>query len=397
LRAPGVINRRDFVVRASALAGAAALGCKSEVSDPLPIAEPGSIDHIIIVTMENRSFDHLLGWVPGADGKQAGLSFPAPGGVLRSTYHLTSPNGCGLLDPNHSYQGGRSEYNGGKLDGWLTTSGNDLHAIGYYQQADLPFLGNAATEWLVLDRYFCPMLGPTYPNRIISIAGQTDRLSNTGAISTLPTIWDSLAAAGKTARVYGGSFNSSTFWGLRYASIRRGISTFFTDAASGQLPNVAYVDPDLSVDTNNSYHPPGDIRSGEAFLNSIYNAVTTGPEWKHSLLIITFDEWGGFYDHVPPPVAPIPQVERDLGHTDGLLGFRIPTILVSPFVKRRTVSSRVYNHASILKMIETRWSLPSLSVRDAAANDLTAEIDLTIPVSAAPQFTVPQGPFITPC
>lgn len=347
--------------------------------------------------MENRSFDHLLGWVPGADGKQSGLSFKDGDGVSHSTFRLTSPNGCGFADPIHSYDGGRQEYNGGKIDGWLTAAGNDLHAIGYYEKADLPFLGNAAAEWLVLDRYFCPMLGPTFPNRLISIAGQTDRLSNTLVVSTLPTIWDKIIAAGKTAGIYGTAFNSGTFWGSKYASITKPVASFATDAASGNLPNVSYVDPELTSDLVNSYHPPGDIRNGEAFLAAIYKAVTNGPQWKSSLLIITFDEWGGFYDHVVPPIAPIPQGERDLGHTDGLRGFRIPTILVSPFVKRRSVSSTVYDHASILKLIETRWNLSPLTVRDAGANDLIQEIDLTIPVSAAPQFTVPEGNYTVPC
>lgn len=347
--------------------------------------------------MENRSFDHLLGWLPHADGKQGGLSYPDRAGVLHPTYHLTSPNGCGFGSPTHSFNGGREEYNDGKIDGWLTADGNDLQAIGYYGQSDLPFLAKAATEWLVLDRYFCPIMGPTFPNRIISIAGQTDRLDNTLDISMLPTIWDRLGAAAKTSRVYGTTFNSTFFWGARYSSIVKPITEFAADAASGNLPNVSYVDPELTSDTSNSFHPPGDIRNGEAFLNGVYKAVTTGPRWKNSLLIITFDEWGGFFDHVVPEAAPIPQGERDIGNTDGLRGFRVPTILVSPFVKRGTVSSRVYDHASILKLIETRWNLAPLTVRDAGANDLTDELDLTISVTPAPQFDVPPGPFSVPC
>lgn len=387
------ITRRDFLAR-TALAGAAvALGCKDSTN---PV-EPASLEHIIIVTMENRSYDHLLGWLPGGDGKQEGLLFNDNDGASHSTFRLTSPNGCGFVSPAHSFVGGREEYNDGRIDGWLTAAGNDLHAIGYYQQADLPFLGKAATEWLVLDRYFCPILGPTFPNRMISIAGQTDRLDNTLDISVLPTIWDRLAAAGKTSRVYGTSLNSTFFWGAKYSSLVKPVSEFAADAASGNLPNVSYVDPELTSDNSNSFHPPGDIRNGEAFLNGIYKAVTTGPRWKNSLLIITFDEWGGFFDHVVPETAPIPQGERDIGNTDGLRGFRVPTILISPFVKRSAVSSVVYDHTSILKLIETRWNLAPLTVRDAGANDLMAEIDLTLPVTPAPQFDVAQGPFSVPC
>jgi len=159
---------------------------------------------------------------------------------------------------------------------------------------------------------------------------------------------------------------------------------------------VSFVDPDLSNDMSDSYHPPGDIRNGEAFLARVYKSVTTGPLWKKSLLVITFDEWGGFYDHVPPPVAQISQAEQNLGN-DGLRGFRVPTILVSPFVKRQSVSSRVYDHSSVLRMIESRWNLQPLSVRDAQANDLMDEIDLSLPIVPALPIEYSAGPFTVPC
>lgn len=387
------ISRRDFLARMAATAGTVALGCRDS---PGPDSIP-SLEHIIVVTMENRSFDHLLGWVPGADGKQSGLSFTDTDGVARSTHRLNDFQGCDFADPNHSFEGGRHAYNGGACDGWLKTPGNDIYSIGYYEAADLPFLGRAAVEWRVLDRYFCPIMGPTYPNRLISLAGTTDRLSNTPAPSTLPTIWDRLQGAELTGRNYGSSLVSSSLWGSRYASLIRPIETFFGDASSGNLPSVSFVDPDFASDLSNSYHPPGDIRDAEAFMARVYKAVTTGPRWSKSLLIITFDEWGGFFDHVPPPVSPIPQGERDIGNSDGLRGFRIPTILVSPFVQRRSVSSRVYDHASVLRLIESRWGLQPLTVRDSLANNLMDELDLGLPVSAAPAIDVAAGPFGTSC
>ncbi len=390
------INRRDFVIQAAAVAGGAVIGCTS-ADDPGPISEIPSLDHIIVVTMENRSFDHLLGWLPGADGRQ-NLGFVDNDGVSRSTHHLTITESCAFASPNHSFEGGRQEYNNGMCDGWLRADGNDLYTIGYYLGTDLPFLGEAATEWLVLDRYFCPIMGPTYPNRIISLAAQTDRLVNTVDVSTLPTIWDRLIPAGLTGKNYGSTpRTSSILWGARYASLIRPITEFYSDAAAGTLPNVSFVDPDLSSDLNNSYHPPGDIRNAEAFLASIYKAVTTSPQWKKSLLVITFDEWGGFFDHVPPPVAPIPPGEQSIGNTDGLRGFRIPTVLVSPFVKRKSISSRVYDHASVLRMIESRWNLQPLTIRDAQANNLMDEIDLSLPVTAAPVIDYSAGPFVVAC
>ena len=390
------LNRRDFVAHMAVAAGAGVLGC-TDSSGPDPEPTPGTLDHIIVVTMENRSFDHLLGWVPGADGKQAGLSYLDKGGAAQPTHHLTKFDSCEFADPNHSFQGGRQEYNNGACDGWLRTDGNDLYAIGYFVGADLPFLGRAAPEWLVLDRYFTPIMGPTFPNRVVSLAGATDRLSNTLVASTLPTIWDRLFAAGRTGLNYGTALTSSSLWGTRYSSIMKPIGQFFSDAAAGTLPNLAFVDPELTGNLLNSYHPKEDIRNAEAFMASIYKAVTTSPVWNKSLLIFTFDEWGGFYDHVPPSAAPIPQIERDIGNTDGLRGFRIPTVLVSPFVKRRSVSSKVYDHASVLKMIETRWNLQPLTVRDAEANNLMDEIDLNIAVIAAPTIDMAPGPYGTRC
>lgn len=384
-----VLTRRGFVARAALGAAAGIAGCKSSTDSTDP--QPGTLDHVVVVTMENRSFDHLLGWLPGADGKQSDLTYLDVAGQPHQPQHITAFNSCGLADPNHSYEGGRSEYNSGACDGWLRTPGNDAYAIGYHEAADLPFLGKAAPEWTVLDRYFAPIMGPTFPNRIISQAGQTDRLSNTQIASTLSTIWDRLASAGLTGRNYGGLLTSASLFGGRYSALIRPISDFFSDASGGTLPNVAYVDPDLMRDYSDSYHPPGDIRNAEAFLGRIYGAVTSSPNWSSTLLIITFDEWGGFFDHVPPPVAPIPQIEKDIGHLDGLRGFRVPTILISPFVRRRHVSSVVYDHASILRLIESRWGLQPLAVRDEQANNLMAELDLSTRVNA-PAIDVADGP-----
>jgi phospholipase C len=389
------VTRRDFLSRMAMAAGAGIVACRGDSMSPEP--ESNSLDHIIVVTMENRSFDHLLGWLPTADGKQSGLSFRDTDDVLQPTHHLTSFDGCGQADPNHSTEGAQVQFNNGACDGWLLAEGSDLSAIGYYIAADLPFLGQAATQWTVLDRYFAPFSGPTYPNRIISLAGQTDRTSNTLVASELPTIWDRLKDKGLTGANYGTSLTSSALWGFRYQSLIKPIDFFYTDAAAGNLPNVSYVDPELSTDFANSYHPPGDIRNGEAFMASIYKAVTTGPQWKSSLLIFTFDEWGGFYDHVPPAVAPLSQLERDAGNVDGRRGFRVPTILVSPFAQRHAVSSKVYDHASILRLIESRWNLQPLALRDTSANNLMDELNLTLPLTAAPTIDVPAGPFEIVC
>ena len=394
------VSRREFVAQLAAGAGVALVGCShsGEPSAPLPPTPADSgLDHVIVVTMENRSFDHLLGWVPGADGKQAGLSYVDRDGTSKQTFHLNDFQGCGLIGPIHSFEGGREEYHDGACDGWLTAGQNDIFAIGYYVAADLPFLGRAAPVWTVLDRYFSPFLGPTYPNRLISQAGQTDRLFNASVPSTLPAIWDRLSAAGLSGRNYGDTVTTASLWGSRFTSLIRPMSAFFSDAASGSLPNVAFVDPDFLKEPSNSYHPYGDIRDGEAFIAAVYGAVTRSPAWSSTLLIVTFDEWGGFFDHVRPPVAPLSAGERAAGNHDGLRGFRVPTVLISPFARRGAVSSVVYDHASILRLIEWRWSLEPLSVRDTQANNLADDLDFEHPQLSAPVIDVPGGPFGHPC
>ena len=154
--------------------------------------------------MENRSFDHFLGWVPGANGKQEGLSYKDSLGVAHPTHPLAPDyQACGFLDPGHSYQNGRVQYNKGGANGWLLNgSGNDIYAIGYYGQADLPFYRAAASAFTVCDNYFSGILSATYPNRFYMNAAQTDRLTNTSTISTLPTIWSRLERKGLTGRYY---------------------------------------------------------------------------------------------------------------------------------------------------------------------------------------------------
>ena len=368
----------------------------------LPPPESAGFEHVVVVMMENRSFDHFFGWLPGANGQQAGLSYKDSAGVSHPT-HALAPDyqGCGFNDPGHSYANGRVQYNNGGADGWLLDgSGNDIYAIGYYVQSDLRFLSPAAATFTICDNYFAGILSATYPNRFYQHAGQTDRLSNTSTTSTLPTIWDRLAEKGFSGRYYFNDLPFLALWGTRYVNITKPFNQFLADAAAGTMPNVAYVDPSFAgetTDTSNDDHPHADIRDGEAFLNQIYDALRNSPNWSKTVLIINFDEWGGFYDHVPPPLAPIPPASAAAGDVDGRLGFRVPCIVISPYARRNFIAHGQYDHTSILKMIEWRFGLPALTVRDATANNLAEVLNLASPNLTAPAFTVPSGPFGTPC
>jgi phospholipase C len=390
------VTRRQFLYGSAAALGSLSLGQSVLWADRggrtrLPKPEQSGIKHVVVVMMENRSFDHLLGWLPGADGRQAGLVYTDSQGATFETYPLAPDfQGCGHPDPDHSYDGGRVEYDDGRCDGWLRAGTNDRYVIGYYTQADLPFLGKAAPDWTVCSRYFAPIMAPTYPNRIYQHAAVTDRLDDSLGLSTLPTIWDRLADAGLQGRYYFSDNPFLALWGPKYVPITRPYSQFVQDCAAGTLPEVAFVDPPFAGEdagTSSDDHPHGDVRAGESWLYQTYRAVTTGRDWKHTVMVINFDEWGGFFEHIPPQEAP------DVDPTLSLRGFRVPCVIVSPFSARGTIDQGVYDHTSILKMIEWRWSLPALSVRDAAANNLAEALDFTHLRHRAPDYIVP--PFVS--
>ncbi len=193
--------------------------------------------------MENRSFDHFLGWMPHANGRQNGLTYLDKQGVPHHTYHLTDYQNCNLADPDHSYTGGRIQYDNGACDGWLRAGTDDLFPIGFYTAKDLSFLSQAAPQWTVYDNYFAGILAPTYPNRFYQHAAQTDRLDQSTSISVLPTIWDSLSKASLQGRYFYSDIPFTAFWGFKYLGISRPFAEFLTLCASGQLPQVSFVDP----------------------------------------------------------------------------------------------------------------------------------------------------------
>jgi phospholipase C len=396
------ISRRKFLHGAAAATGAFAFGGLRPAfsQSTLPLPDMSGIEHIVVLMMENRSFDHYLGWLQGANGRQAGLTYYDAAGSAHRTYRLAPDfQGCGRHDPDHSYDGGRIEYNNGACDGWLRADGNDEYAIGYYTKRDLPFLGAAATRWTTCDRYFSAIMAGTFPNRIYQHAGQTDRISNTFELCTLPTIWDRLAAKGLDGRYYFGDVPFLGLWGLQYLPISRPFSEFVSDAAEGTLPHVSFIDPRFlgeQLGVSNDDHPAADIRNGEVLLSQVYHAITTSPAWPQTVFIINFDEWGGFFDHVPPTTALIPEADRRAGNTDGRRGFRTPCVVISPFARREAIASVELDHTSVLKMIEWRWDLTPLTVRDANATNLADVLDFSAPDFRAKPIDV-SGLYGLPC
>lgn len=408
------VDRRSFLRSAASLSAAVLASTATEskahtqsASALLPTPESSGIEHVVVVMMENRSFDHMLGWMPNANGRQAGLTYLDNNGNPQPTHRLNYYVGCTHPDPDHSYAGGRSEYNGGKMDGWLRTSTNDSFCIGYYEEADLPLFGTLARNYTTCSNYFASILSSTFPNRVFQHAAQTDRLSNTLDLSTLPTIWDRLLEADVSCKYYYSNVPFLALWGLKYTGISSLYAQFLADATLGHLPAVSFVDPWYTIlddGLGNDDHPHADLRKGEIFLREIVTTLASSPQWKNTVLVINRDEWGGFFDHVVPPRVIAPNtLDTDLVNGQALLGCRVPTIVVSPFSKgnpaKPRIDSLLYDHTSVLKMIEWRWGLNPLTARDASDEvaNLALALNFAQQDTSLPTLPVIAEPAIDPC
>jgi phospholipase C len=401
------MSRREFLSLAGGLGlvtltSACSSGPKARARRPgttatLPSPDHAPFDVVVVLMMENRSFDHLLGWLPGADGKQAGLTYADDKGSPHTTYRLAPDfQGCRSHDPKHDWQSVERQYDGGRCDGWLVTQPpGETFPIGYYTAEDLPVTATLARGHTALDRYFCSMMGPTGPNRLYAWSATTDAgtFDFPGALTgqgTRPSnldlaIWDRLRDAGVSGGYYAGKEpNSYQYQSRKYDSITYSHEAFFAAAAAGSLPNVTYIDPDLpTVDeflgTAYDDHPYSDLRQGEAFIARVYRALAQSPQWERMVFVLTFDEHGGFYDHVPPPVVEDHTVLPSPGPAPDLkrLGFRVPCIVMGPLAPARVAHGGPYEHCSILRMIEWRWSLPPMTARDRSAANLASVLDFS--------------------
>src|SRR5580698_5515969 len=406
------------------------------------------VEHVVILMMENRSFDHFLSWLPGAQGRHD-LVYEATDGKFYRNYPLAPDfQGCGYSDPDHSWEGFLVQYNGGKMDGFLrrpTAPANNpgvklaaanTFPVGYYTNLnrdgsrkalpDLPVTGALAEHYTTLDRYFCSFAGETYPNRFYQHAGQTDRDHNSEVASTLPTIWvqlspipnsDGIPTGGYYYRDApflalwaspgiepGATFKYQAFFhpfsdaDASTAALSAGTS-FVAACENHTLPNVCYVDPAFDnggPGTGGDDHPLSDVRLGERFIADAYHALADNGYLDDTVFIVTFDEWGGFYDHVPPPQVIDDTNPANVMHagdsttpTDGQLvpdykqlGFRVPGIVISNLAPpRRVVHHGPFEHCSSLALIESTFGLTPLTARDQNARNL-GELLLPHPLPA---------------
>jgi phospholipase C len=301
-----------------------------------------------------------------------------------------------------------------KLDGFVAVAGRwsranrgasptpvdfaGRRAMGFYTEEDIPFYYALASQFAMSDRHFCSLLSHTLPNRLYLLGGSSFGHINSlrpeegDTIIRANSIFDVLDEAGISWKIYmrdkdvPGSF---TFYSGFTGYNRKGgkanpnivdAEQFFADAASGNLPKVAMIES--GVNTGLDEHPRNDVQAGVAYMSRFFRALMKSPVWTKSAMILTYDEHGAFYDHVVPPKAvkpddmePVFPNTGDVRAAFDRLGFRVPLVVVSPWVKKHFVSHEVTDHTSILKLIERRFNLPPLTKRDGAANDFSAMFD----------------------
>jgi phospholipase C len=402
-----------------------------EPSDDLPF------DHLVIVMMENHSFDCYFGMLPRLGQRRAdGFTFDSQGQPANS-----NPYKDGYVVPfratsecqgsvTQSWNSTHEQIDGGRMDGFAATS---PQSMVYWTDADLPFYYSLAKTFTLANRWFCSAPCQTYPNRRFLMAGtaygniSTDSASFQDPPPPNGTIFDQLSAHGLSWRNY---FTDLPSTGIIPSIIEKHpanlapISSFFADCAAGTLPAVSLVDPEFGVagevggplsslplppaDTaadrlsaqGGDEENPQDIQIGQAFVAKVVNAVLASPAWPRTLLVWTYDEHGGYYDHVPPPAAVAPDsIPPKLGPNDvpggyDIYGPRVPAVVVSPYSRPHAVTDVVHDHTSILATIEHKWNLPALTKRDAAATTLADFLDTRRPALLEPPTLADPGSLV---
>lgn len=409
---------------------AATLGQTSPVGEKIPI------DTVIVLMQENRSFDsyfsklgeyaHRSDIEVAPDGATNPDRIGSDGGELHPFQH--APHLC-FTDTNHEWKESHLQVNGGRMDGFFQTNEgyselswvpeslrSGERALYYYDQRDIPFYYELAKTFGIGDHYHSSVIGPTYPNRMFLYSATSFGLTYNKIAypprrvdDRTPTmIFDELTDKGVTWNIYkDGTFPGVAVvnglgafdrWG--WGRVKK-MDEFFKDAKRGSLPQVVFVDGHLGNAgiTHNDEHPPADVQIGQRWVAEVVTSVMASPQWPHTAFFLTYDENGGIYDHVPPPVACTPddleqrvehRADRSLGGFDRL-GMRVPVIVVSPYAKPAYVSHVTYDHTSITRFIEARFELPALTRRDANADPMFDFFDFDHPAFLTPpQFTLPE-------
>lgn len=386
------MDRREFLRRSGLIAGAGALasGPLAACAGSSPTTtfasvlegrpEDSGIDTVVVVCMENRSFDHYLGWLATDDeyldagrraygstfrvaGRQK-ITYTAPNGEHVATSPLVGNvleaepyRGCGHPIPGHGWNTGRAQLHHGFIG---RDTGNDEYAIGYFLGDQVPFYRELTRRFTVCDKWHAALLAGTFPNRqylhaATSHGRKEDPIPLSVGIYQGATIWDRLQQHGVSARYYYTDLPILTLWGERLFPFIHPLDDYFADAATGTLPHVVMLDPGFQGPERTDDHTYADIRLGQRFVREVFQAFTESPQWERGLFVLIYDEWGGFFDHERPPRVPddrnSPIPEDDFGQT----GFRVPAMLASPRARPGFVDHTLYDHTSVLRFIEWRF------------------------------------------
>jgi phospholipase C len=369
----------------------------ARAADPEPTTP---IEHFVVLMQENHTFDNYFASYPGADGPPKNVCMPKV---------VTDPSaGCDnrvwigntpTLDLLHSTEVSAEQLNGGKMNGFVsafTRRGIDAaQPMGYYDDRDLPYYWNLADSYVLFDRFFTPAHAGSVWNHMFWVTGAAgnpkgDVIPPGGFDDKqVPTIFDRLEAAGVSWKFYVQNYDpritafntrtltdndklSQPIW-VPLLAYRKYVddpklfshivdmSQYYEDAANGTLPAVSFMAP-----AGSSEHPPGRIQAGEAFIRTIVTALMRSSAWPSSAFMWTYDDWGGWYDHVRPPVV------DQYGY-----GFRVPAILVSSWARHGQVNHTQLDFTSMLKFIEENWRLQPLAARDRAAQSIASAFDFT--------------------
>jgi phospholipase C len=360
------------------------------------------IKHFIFLMQENHSFDNYFGTYPGANGIPADTCMPLDPFNTNSKecikpFHANE-NDVLPDDPDHSTDTFKNQYNNGKMDGFvyaLNLRNQDGRlAMTYYDDRDLPYYWNLADQYVLFDNFFSSAGDSSFINHFYWVAA-THNVPPEGQtlqeyLAGTPTIFDRLTEAGiswkfyvqnyepaltyRTQNQYPGNRQSQVVW-VPLLTIDRfiddpnlnkhivNLDEYYEDLSKGTLPSVAFMVP-----SGPSEHPPSSLLSGQRFVRVLLQSLMQSDYWHSSAFMLSYDDWGGWYDHVPP------QQIDDYG-----LGPRVPALLISPYAKRGVIDRTQLDFTSALKFIQENWGVKSLSTRDAAANNFLSAFDFSAP------------------
>ncbi len=418
-------NRASCTYQRGALP-AETLGSSTPIDKDIPI------DTVVVLMLENHSFDNYFGqlgkFLNRTDIESPPANASNPDATQTPVPYTHAPHKCDF-DPDHSWSGTHKEWDNGAMDGFVVAndanpaslpagddpslaSGNRV--MTYYDQTDLPFYYAIAQNFATADHYHAPVLGPTWPNRMYLYAATSFGLT----FNTFPDI-SSYTFPDKDASILDELVKRHVDWWIYRESVAaaemiynigvinrwgpaplKTFDDFFADAAAGKLPPMSFLDPNFAKEgsTGDDEHPPGDVQVGQAMSAKLIKAVFASPQWAHIAFFITWDEHGGYYDHFPPPPAcnpddltPILDTGDTTQGTFDREGVRVPLLLISPYAKKGYVGHTTYDHASITRFIEAKFKIPALTRRDANADPMMDLFDFSSPQNLTPP-SIPDPP-----